>query len=146
MEARTIDDCFKFRMLKRIESNSEKSQKSMEIARFNLKEAEYVSKQPDEHFFKYLILSSYLAIFHAARAVLYKDGIQEKSHYAIYVYLKEKYSKVTPLSVLNLFNIHRIERHEAMYGLEYKPDEEDCDVALRDAKIFVKAMEDLLRR
>jgi len=32
----------------------------------------------------FVILAAYTAMFHAARAVLYKDGIQEKSHYATY--------------------------------------------------------------
>ncbi|HLC65027.1 MAG TPA: hypothetical protein VJI46_02780 [Candidatus Nanoarchaeia archaeon] len=73
--------------------------------------------------------------------MLYKDGIQEKSHYAIYVYLKEKYSSKIPLPVINFLNIHRTERHEALYGLEYKPSENDARVALEDAKSFLREIE-----
>ena len=107
----------------------------MEIAKNRLKEAENIIK-----FKIYLsvIIESYMAMFHAARALLYKDGIQEKSHIAIYIYLKEKYSNKIPLPILNLLNIHRIERHEVMYGLEYKPEEKDALTALKDAKIFIK--------
>ena len=32
-----------------------------------------------------------MSMFHAARALLYKNWIQEKSHFAMYIYLKEKY-------------------------------------------------------
>ena len=82
-----------------------------------------------------------MSMFHAARALLYKNGIQEKSHFAMYIYLKEKYSNKIPLHILNLLNIHRTERHEAMYGLEYKPTEEDAVTAIQDAKIFIKEIE-----
>jgi len=59
----------------------------------------------------------------------------------MYIYLKEKYSNKIPLHILNLLNIHRTERHEAMYGLEYKPTEEDAVTAIQDAKIFIKEIE-----
>jgi len=135
MEIKSIEDCLKFRLLRRINPDKEKSIRSLEIAKNRLKEAENIIK-----FKIYLsvIIESYMAMFHAARALLYKDGIQEKSHIAIYIYLKEKYSNKIPLPILNLLNIHRIERHEVMYGLEYKPEEKDALTALKDAKIFIK--------
>ncbi len=142
MKVDNIEDCFKFRLLRKIEPNSEKSKRSMELAEQEAVEAESAMKFP---ILKYVILSSYFAMFHAARAVLYRDGIQEKSHYAIFVYLKEKYSKKVHLSVLNLLNVHRIERHEAMYGLDYKPDKEEADRAIKDAKLFIKEMGLLLK-
>ena len=88
--------------------------------------------------FNYVIIESYMAIFHAARSLLYKDGIQEKSHFAIYIYLKEEYADKIPINILNFLNIHRIERHEALYGLGYRPGKEDAIRALEDAQLFVK--------
>ena len=138
MEIRNIEDCFKFRLLRRIEPDKEKTEKSLEISKQRLNEAE---RAIELKIFQYAILESYMSMFHAARALLYKEGVQEKSHFAIFIYLKEKYSGKIPLHILNFLNIHRIERHEAMYGLEYKPGEQDALVALDDAKTFVKEIE-----
>jgi len=142
MEIRSVEDCFKFRLLRKINPDLEKSSKSFEIAKGRLKEAENANKLK---IFQYVILESYMAMFHASRVLLYLDGIQEKSHYAIFIYLKEKYRDKIPLNVLNYLNIHRTERHEAMYGLEYKPDKDDAFRALEDAKIFVKEIERILK-
>ena len=57
--------------------------------------------------------------------------------------LKEKYSSKKPLHILNFLNIHRTERHEALYGLKYKPNKQDALVALEDAKAFVREIEKL---
>ena len=138
MEIRNIEDCFRFRLLRKIESDQEKTKKSFELAKKCLKDAGEVMKL---EIFDFAILKSYMAMFHAARALLYKDGIQEKSHYAIFIYLKEKYSGEIPLHIINFLNVHRIERHEAMYSLEYKPEEQDALVAVEDAKAFVKEIE-----
>ena len=94
--------------------------------------------------FDFVILGAYNAMFHAARALLYKDEIQEKSHFAIYIYLKEKYSDKIPINVLNFLNIHRVERHEAIYGIDYKPEREDAELALKDARIFVGEIEKVI--
>ena len=138
MEIRNVEDCFKFRLLRDIKPDKEKTKRSLEISKHRLNEAENVLKLK---IYEYVILEAYMSMFHAARALLYKNGIQEKSHFAMYIYLKEKYSNKIPLHILNLLNIHRTERHEAMYGLEYKPTEEDAVTAIQDAKIFIKEIE-----
>ncbi|MBS3143854.1 HEPN domain-containing protein [Candidatus Woesearchaeota archaeon] len=138
MEITNVEDCFKFRLLRKIKPDKEKTEKSLEISKHRLNEAEKVLKLK---IFEYAILESYMAMFHASRALLYKDGIQEKSHFAVFIYLKEKYKNKIPLHILNLLNIHRTERHEAMYGLEYKPTEEDALTAIEDANAFVREIE-----
>ena len=141
MEVKTIDECFKFRLLRKIEPSKEKSDKSLELANNDLKEADNALKKG---IFKYVIISSYMAMFHAARAVLYLDGIQEKSHYAVFIYLKEKYSNKISIGTLNLLNIHRTERHEAVYGFDFEPNKEDAKTALEDGGRFLKEIKELL--
>lgn len=138
MEIKNIEDCFRFRLLRKIKPDEEKTKRSLEISKQRLSEAEKAIKFK---IFQYVILESYMAMFHASKALLYRDGIQEKSHFAVFVYLKEKYSDKIPQHILNLLNIHRIERHETMYGLDYKPEEQDALIALEDAKTFVKEIE-----
>ncbi len=142
MEITNIKDCLKFRLLRKIKPDLEKAGKSLDIARKKISSSETALKFNIANF---TILDAYLAMFHAARAVLYKDGIQEKSHFAIFIYLKEKYVNEIPLFVLNLLNVHRVERHEVMYGLEYEPKKEDALTALKDAKLFVKEIERILK-
>lgn len=141
MEIRNIEDCFKFRLLRKIKPDKDKSSKSLEIAEKSLIKAKDSLKLK---IFDFVILKSYMAMFHASRALLYKEGIQEKSHFAVSVYLKEKYSNKIPLPVINLLEIHRTERHEAMYGLEYEPEEKDAELALKDAEVFVNEIKKIL--
>lgn len=141
MEIKNIEDCLKFRLLRKIPVDKEKSRKSIEIAKQRLKTAQEIMKL---NIFQYAIIESYMAMFHAARSLLYKDGIQEKSHFAIFIYLKEKYSSKIPINIINLLNIHRIERHEALYGLDYKPEKEDAETAVKDAKLFLEEVEKVL--
>lgn len=141
MEIRNTEDCFKLRLLRKINPDKSKSEKSMEIAESRLKRAKEALKL---NIFDFVILESYMSMFHASRSLLYKDGIQEKSHYAISVYLKEKYSDKIPLPVINFLEIHRTERHEAMYGLEYQPGKNDAELALKDAEIFIREIKKIL--
>jgi|SRR3989344_256824 len=143
MEIRNVEDCFKFRLLRDIKPDKEKTKRSLEISEIKLNEAEKALKFK---IFEYVILESYMAMFHVARALLYKDGVQEKSHFALFIYLKEKYNNKIPINILNLLNIHRTERHEAMYGLEYKPTEDDALTAIEDAKIFVKEIKKVIEK
>jgi len=138
MEITNLEDCFKFRLLRYIKPDKEKTKRSIEVSKQRLNEAEIAFKFK---IFKYVILESYMAMFHSARALLYKDGIQEKSHFALFIYLKEKYSNKIPLHILNLLNIHRLERHESLYGLDYQPSEEDALISIKDAKDFIKEIE-----
>ena len=138
MEITNLEDCFKFRLLRYIKPDKEKTKRSIEVSKQRLNEAEMAFKFK---IFKYVILESYMAMFHSARALLYKEGIQEKSHFALFIYLKEKYSNKIPLHILNLLNIHRLERHESLYGLDYQPSEEDALTSIKDAKDFIKEIE-----
>lgn len=141
MDMLTIDDCFRLRLLRKIPPDKEKSKRSLEVSKERLANMEKIEKAG---FFQFAILDAYMAMFHASRALLYRDGIQEKSHFAIFIYLKEKYASKIPINVLNFLNIHRIERHETMYGLEYDPKIDDAKTAMEDARTFVKEIERIL--
>ncbi|MBU4491476.1 MAG: HEPN domain-containing protein [Euryarchaeota archaeon] len=65
------------------------------------------------HRYRVVAISSYSAMFHAARAILFKDGIKERSHECIPVYLKEKYPELETLA--NILDSYRRFRHDAIY-------------------------------
>lgn len=141
MEIKNVEDCLKLRLLRKITPDKEKSKKSMEISEKRILKAKEMLKH---NVFNFIIMEAYMSMFHAARALLYRDGIQEKSHYAISVYLKEKYSDKIPLPIINYLEIHRTERHESMYGLEYNPEKGDAELALEDAETFIKEIKKIL--
>ncbi len=82
-----LEKCFKRNQLRAVESSNEKAKLSIKLAKEWLMEAE---KNLENSTCKSAQISTYLAFFHSARAVLFRDGIREKSHYCIGVYL-EKY-------------------------------------------------------
>ena len=131
---------FKERKLRKIPVDLEKSKKSLEIAKQKLEEAK---KLFSADFYNNSVLSAYTSMFHSARALLYKDGIQEKSHYAVYVYIKEKYSKI-PKSLMNSFNNLREERQEVLYGFEEHVSKEDSENAILDAEEFLEKVREIL--
>lgn len=75
-------------MLRRERPDLEKSKRSIEIAEAKLNEAE---KAFSHRLFDATIILAYTTMFHAARAILFKDGIVEKSHVCLIEYLREKY-------------------------------------------------------
>ena len=71
-------------------------------------------------------------MFHAARAILFRDGIKERSHECIPVYLKETYPQLETLA--NILDSYRRFRHDAIYGLDFAIDDKEAKAALDSAK------------
>ena len=59
--------------------------------------------------------SAYIAAFNAAKALLYGDGIDERSHACAILYLKSKYQKEFG-HLLNIFDDFRKKRHSIQYA------------------------------
>ncbi len=137
------EECFQKRLLRRIRPDMEKASVSMSMAG---KKKKLAAKALNAGIFESCIIAAYTAMFHAARAALYRDGVQEKSHKCTAVYLREMYGDKIPAHLLNAFDVHRIDRHEALYGLDFEPTEEDSRSAVRDAGEFIAALKPLLDR
>jgi len=134
-------DCFKKRMLRRIPKNTEKAKRSLEISENKLKIAE-------ESFNKKLygpsLIYSYMSMFHSSRALLYKDGVQEKSHICLVLYIKEFYSKKIPPYLINSLDTFRKERHETLYGLDFIETKDDAELGINDSKKFLETVKKIL--
>ncbi len=109
-----LDDCFRRRLLRADRPDKKKAGRSVEIAEEKLKRAVMFLK---DGIYDACILYGYMAMFHAARAILFKDGLVEKSHACLIAYLREKYSSIIPAGILNAMDAYRLERHEVMYGM-----------------------------
>lgn len=83
-------------------------------------------------------LSVYLVFFHSARAVLFRDGIREKSHYCLGIYLDLAYHKKSLLEeeYILLFNRMRTARHQQQYSFHTKPTMEELIETIKSVRDF----------
>lgn len=131
------------RLLKRVTPSADKARQSMKRAERWLEEAE---KCLNNELYDSCLISSYLAMFHSARAVLFRDGWREKSHFCIARYLEEMYVKKGKLERewIDLFDRLRETRHVDQYDVSYFATREEAESALNIAFEFVERMEKLL--
>ena len=136
----TIENLFRQGLLKKIVPSTERSRKSIEVAERYLKDA---GKTVTHHIYDLAIIAAYSATFHAARAILFKDGIAERSHFAIYEYLKEKH-KEFGITIIETFDHYRKLRHSTAYGLDTVVGQKDAVGAVNFANEFVKKAKEYL--
>ena len=138
-----LKECFDKRLLRRERPDFEKSERSMEIVEAKLDEAE---KALRNGLFDATIILAYTSMFHAARAILFRDGIVEKSHVCLIEYLKKKYvntGKMSEATIVSLDTL-RIDRHETLYGLEAKSNEKEAKYSFEKAKEFLATVKRLI--
>jgi len=142
-ELNDFEDCLRRGLLRRITPSKDKAESSMKKAEKWLYEAE---RNLNSGSYDSCLITSYLAMFHAARAILFKDGWREKSHYCISRYLEEKYVKTGRLERewVDLLDRLRELRHEDQYDVTYFATEEEAREALNVAFEFVERMEKIL--
>ena len=68
---------------------------------------------------KWATIQGYYAMFHSARALLFQKGFREKSHYALFVAIRELYANEIERSLLQEFEHGMYLRQEADYGLKF---------------------------
>ena len=138
-----FDECIKDELLRKIPSSKEKAEGSIKTAFKWLEESE---KNMQIEAFKSSLMSSYLAMFHSARSILFLDGYREKSHYCIARYLEEKYAKKGLIGDrwIELLDYYRDLRHNDQYSTSFIGTKEDAENALQKAKEFVDRINQLL--
>ncbi len=138
-------DCIREGLLRNIPPSKGKAERSIRAAEKWLKEAENGLKSGS---FNSSLISSYLAMFHSARAILFYDGIRERSHYCIARYLEEKYVKKRKLESkwVDLLDHYRDMRHNDQYDMDFFVTDDECKNALETAKRFALRIKDLLEK
>ncbi|WP_424353857.1 HEPN domain-containing protein [Methanobacterium sp. MBAC-LM] len=71
-----LENCFNRGLLRPVEPSKEKGELSIKQAREWLEEAK---RNLENEAYRSAQISTYLALFHSARAILFRDGIREKS-------------------------------------------------------------------
>ncbi|MFP3949999.1 MAG: HEPN domain-containing protein [Candidatus Micrarchaeia archaeon] len=135
------EQCIEKGLLKKVAPDAGKAMLALEIAEKNLGDAE---KQIKAGLPRWAFIAAYTAMFHAGRAILYRDGVKERSHYCIYIYLREKYSEKIEPKYFTELNLLREQRHRTMYGDEKvrlrKIEEEEAENAVETARGFLEVV------
>ena len=126
-------ECFQKGLLKRTTPDMENTLRSLELSLSNIEDA---TENMSIHRYRVVAISSYSSMFHSARAILFRDGIKERSHECIPVYLKEKYPQLETLA--NILDSYRRFRHDAIYGLDFAIDDKEAKAALDSATEFLE--------
>ncbi len=140
---RNIDDCFERGLLRKVEPSRIKSEQSLLQAREWLSEAE---KNLEAEAYRSALSSAYLAVFHSARTILFRDGVREKSHYCIGLYLQRYVEEgVLEEEWPMLFDRIRSVRRADQYSFQARPTDGEVSAGLDLAERFINRMERLLR-
>ena len=139
-----VEDCVLDGTLVKATPNKKIALRSLELAKHKLGIA---VKEFDAKIYENAIISAYTSMFHAARTLLFKDGYKERSHYALCLYIKEKYGGKIEQKYVNELNILRMQRHGLMYGLEERVEvqEVEAESAISIARGFLKTVRGLLK-
>jgi uncharacterized protein (UPF0332 family) len=140
----SLEECWKRGLLRKIKSSKWLIAKSLQTAKRRLQDAK---QSLVANIFNGAVFFAYMSMFHAAKAILFRDGVREKSHACVVVYLLEKYGKEgkIPLHLINSLNSLRIERHDIVYGFDFVASKEDAKVAIENAKEFLAVVEKMLK-
>ncbi len=138
-----VEECIAEGLLKQTFPDSKKARASIETAEHKLGIAK---AEQNAGLFESAIIAAYTAMFHAARALLYKDGFKERSHYALSLFVAEKYGDKIEKRFLHELDSLRDYRHELMYGIEKRNEvrEVEAESAIAAAEEFLKAVKKLL--
>lgn len=139
-----LKDCYDKGLLRKRRSDPLKSKRAMELAKSDLDRA---ARLLESEFFMESRLLSYTGMFQAARALMFKDGVFERSHACVVEYLRVNYTRkhILDINYVNWLDSLRVERHETLYGLELiDVSKEEAEDALSKGLKFVEKVTDLL--
>ena len=138
-----LDECYKRGLLRKVTASNDKAYLSLAQARDWVIEAGY---DCDAGANRSALMAAYMGYFHAARAVLFRDGIREKSHYCVGVYLEYYCEKKMLEDEWALqFDHMRTLRQSDQYSLDARPTIEEVRQAIYEAGKFIERMEQLVK-
>jgi len=136
-----IKECLEKGYLKKDNQDIGKAKQSLKIAEDKYDEA---LKAFEAELFESTIVFAYMAMFHSARSLLFKDGFAEKSHLAVIAFLKEKYENIIGKKLIYEFNTVRIARHDSLYGLDTNFSTDEAKHILNISQEFIDKIKSLI--
>ncbi len=140
-----VEECFEQGLLKKIRPNLNYAEQSVKQADHFLDEAEELieSNIKDMAF-----IALYNASFHAARALLFRDGIKERSHYCVCKYIEEKYQMQELITMQQsiILDSLRSKRNDIQYSLEQPEIEEDLNEIFEEVANFIERVKEIIKK
>jgi len=138
-----FQECLKKGLLRKTQPSKIKAKRSLEAS---LKWLEEADKNIKGDALKSSLLSAYLAVFHAARSVLFLDGYREKSHACIARYLEEKYVQKGLLEPewVEMLDHFRELRHTDQYSFNFFASVDESENTISKSKEFVSRRKKLV--
>jgi len=134
-----LQDCYSQGLLKKTKPDPENAKRSIIQDRKNIYDA---VKNLEIECYNVVIILCYTSMFHTARALLFKDGVKERSHLCIPVYLKLKYPDL--IKFANTLDAYRMFRHRTIYAIEITIDKYEAEEAIEAAEEFVDKIDEIL--
>jgi len=138
-----FNECLEKGLLRRLPASKTKALQSIGKAKELLLEAK---ADFNDGRFNSTVIVAYMALFHAARSLLFKDGFREKSHECIIRFLEEKYvkTKKIPLDFVELLDKFKAERTHTQYDVTYSPSEEEAEKIINFTGKFIELIEEMV--
>jgi uncharacterized protein (UPF0332 family) len=138
-----LEDCFKQGLLKKEQPDTNKAVESINIAKHFLERA---NGNYEIEYYDVALICAYNSMLHSARAILFKDGVKERSHLCIIFYLREHYGKngLIPENIINILDMTRKSRHKTQYGGGIGVTDFEASTAIRDATNFLSIAEKIV--
>ncbi len=137
-----FEDCIKKGLIRKTTASKEQASLSLEKARGLLGDAE---DDLEEKRYSSATIIGYTAIFNAARALLFRDGYRERSHFCVMRYLESEYANEIGMEMLARLNDFRETRHEVQYSAAYKASEKEAASFIAFAREFIAKVEKLVK-
>ena len=140
-----VEDCFEQGMLKRIKPN-------MNYAKQSVKQEEHFLEESSEliegNMKDMAFIALYSASFHAARALLFRDGVKERSHYCVSKYIEEKYAEKELITMRHavILDSLRGRRNDIQYSLEPTELDEDLGEIHTEVESFLERVKKILSK
>jgi uncharacterized protein (UPF0332 family) len=142
----SLDDCFRDGLLRKTSPDMNKARASLKLADSNAEDSKI---HLGNRLYKWALIAAYASMFHSARALLFKDGIKERSHFCLCAYVSETYRGRIEAKYLNELNILREQRHRIFYGdeevAEKSVEEAEAESAVSIARGFLGEVKKIVR-
>ena len=136
-----LKSCIEKGLIRKIPRSTEQARLSFEKAAELLEEAK---ANLEEDRYNSAVLIAYASILNLCRALLFKDGYREKSHYCVARFLEVNYGDELGSATIGLLDAFRETRHEVQYSTTHSATKSEAEEIMKFAEEFLEKVEKLL--
>jgi uncharacterized protein (UPF0332 family) len=137
----SLEDCLEKKLIRKA-NTSQRIDSSLKIAEHFLERAEGSFKI---NYYDTSYLMAYNSLFHSARALLFKKGYVERSHFCLIIFLKKEYKDNEDLvKYLNFLNLYRSFRESIQYSGDLCSKEDSIEIK-KSAKEFLQMVINIIK-